>query len=63
MGVVKRAKRERVVDVEREREESGLGWILGVGLKGMRVFGGGGWWWWRSLAVVEARRAITTADE
>lgn len=50
MGVVKRAKRDRVVDVESEREESGRSWVLGVGLKGWGVFGGeeeggGGWWW------------------
>lgn len=66
MGVVNRAKRDRVVDVESEREESGRSWVLGVGLKGWGVLGeeedegGGGWLWW-SLAVAEARSAITTA--
>lgn len=34
MGAVNRAKRDRVVDVESEREESGRSWVLGVGLKG-----------------------------
>ncbi|MFS7999953.1 hypothetical protein Hanom_Chr12g01172681 [Helianthus anomalus] len=63
MGAVKSAKRERVVEVEMEREDES-GRILGVGLKGMRYLGeGGGGERWLRLAVAEARRAITTADE
>lgn len=65
IGAVNRATRDKVVDVESEREESGRGCVLGVDLKGCGVLGeeeegGGGWWWW-SLAVAEALSAITTA--
>lgn len=61
IGAVKRANKDREVDVESERgDESGRSWVLGVGLNGIMVLGGE--WWW-SLAVAGARRAITTADQ